>query len=653
MEKLQRLMIADLRSGRNGTDPPLSLKQPTQSYQGSAMAGSGECVEAINVDWYNASLARKRGGADSVSLTFTSGGPFTGKLSFLGRHVPTTDEAVAELWAVDDAATPVVGRMAGAATFTAPTLKDNLTGNGWDVTGASLNGKYFLSYKSAQARLHVWDPVAATVRRTGYPVPGAVTVADVGGGAYAAIARWYRVRWVHQTGGITDRRSEPGSITLFTPSGAGSAARITRPAAPGEGETHFEVEASLDSNTFYRIATEPIASAFYDDGGLTTLYSSFTLSDLSGTYLTQKSYKFLAVDSNRLLGFGSWTTTDKQNRVEFSALVGAFGDVGNDERVPLTNYIDLDENDSGAATGLVGPVFGAFYAFKYRQVWKLVPTGVATAPYSVFPLSKVVGAISHHGIKVAEDASGNPAIYFQSTRGPYRIGTRGLEYIGHPIEDLWLGPTKTVNLGATNVVSHAIYHSDKRQVWTWVATGSANDPDVKLVFDIEREAWSRHDGPSAAVRCSVMFANTLGATMSRDFKPYAGRTTGTVILKCDTATTNDAGTNFQSYIVTKPYALGGGLGGYFTVGQGTLVAQVSAGVTITQSLIRDFGLETRTATCLLTAQAAETRTQQLLDSGAMAGAGVVQLQIGDAAAVSNSWSLDVVTMQYRADQAIA
>src|SRR5262252_18023 len=58
----ERLIIGDLRRGRNGTDPPFSLQDQ-------------ECVEALNVDYYNATLARKRGGADALSLTFSAGGP--------------------------------------------------------------------------------------------------------------------------------------------------------------------------------------------------------------------------------------------------------------------------------------------------------------------------------------------------------------------------------------------------------------------------------------------------------------------------------------------------------------------------------------------------------------------------------------------------
>jgi len=634
------MVIGDLRKGRNGQDPPFSLHEQ-------------ECIEALNVDWWNATLARKRGGADALSLTFSAGGPFTGNISFLGRHVPGTDEGAAELWAIDDAATPVVGRLAGATTWTAPTLKDNLTGNAWEVTAASINGHYILAYASGVDRLHVWD--GSTVRRTGLAQAQAPTVANQGGGAYAATQRWYRIRWTVQSGGITVRRSDTGTSVAFTPSGAGAAARVTIPAVANEGETHWELEASSDNVTFYVIATTAIGTTFYDDTNTVDQYSNFDASPAAGTYLVQKSYKFVAVDQNRVLGFGSWQAADKQNRIEFSGIIGSTN-IADEERVPTNNYIDLDENDSGSATGLVGPVLGAFYAFKTRQVWKLVPTGVSTAPYSVFPLSKVIGAVSHHSIKVAEDETGNPSIYFMSVRGPYRLGARGLEYIGLPVEDLILGPTSTIALAAAKVVAHSVYYADKKQVWMWFATASAGsagtDPTTKIVWDVKRSAWSRHTGNTAAMRCSVMFANTVAASMSRDLKPYVGGQATNKILKCDTSSTSDDGTTFQAYVLSKPFALGG-LGTYATVGQGTLYAQVASGVTITQTLIRDFGLESTTATVSLTPTASETRIQRLIDSGHMGSCWAIQVMLGDASAIANAWAIDALTFEYRIDQDFA
>jgi hypothetical protein len=629
-------VIADLRGGRNGSDPPIAL-------------ADRECVEALNVDWYHATVARKRGGATAITNT----GIPAAQISFLGRHVPGTNDTLAELWAIDDSATPNWRRFLGTTAGSAPTVADAITGAlPWQTTAVSMNGKFFVAYSSAQARLHCWD--GSTVRRCGLAAPAAPTAGNTGAGTYAAVLRYYRVRWTTQASGVTVGRSEPGASVSFTPSGGGTAARVTRPTAAGESETHWELEGSTDNVTFYLLGTTILATTTYDDSAVTTTYSAGALSPLSGTYTLQKPYKYIAVDGNRVLGFGSWTSTDKQNRVEFSAIVGSTN-VSDDERVPTGNYVDFDEADSGPAVGLVGPVLGAFYAFKKYQVWKLVPSGTAAAPYNVLPISKVVGAVSHQAINIGEDATGNPCIYFLSARGPYRLGVQGLEYLGHAIEDCWFGPTSTMYLNPSNQIAHGVFYTDKGQWWVWITTGANNDPDTRLMYDVKTNGWARHTGPSAAGRCSVMFAKTptAGGLALGSLVPHVAPMSVGSIWKCDTTSQTDNGTNFQAYVLTKAYALAG-LGSLFTVGQGTLLAPTVSGVTITQSLIRDLGVETRTATVVLTAAGSETRLQALIDGAAMAGCGLVQFQWGDAAAIGTSqWQIDAVTVEYTRDASLA
>ena len=73
-----------------------------------------------------------------------------------------------------------------------------------------------------------------------------------------------------------------------------------------------------------------------------------------------------------------------------------------------------------------------------------------------------------------------------------------------------------------------------------------------------------------------------------------------------------------------------------------LTAETASGVTITLTLNRDFGLETTTATALLTASASETRVQQKFEGAAISQAGYLQFQVGDASAASNAWVLDSI-----------
>jgi hypothetical protein len=643
----KRLVISDLRGGRNGTEPPTVL-------------GDTTCVEALNVDWDDAAVAHKRLGASAVVLQGPGAGasPITGTVSFLGRHVPNSDDTMAELWMADDAfpnANICREQLGGSPGLVKPTITDPVTGNGWDVQGASIRSKYMLCYQSGQPRFHCWDPTTGSIRRTGIATPTpTLTAANTGSGTYPNVTRYYRVRAVTIVSGFVTRRSEPGAVSgAATPSGTGSGIVLTiTGGAPGEGETHWEVEASTDQVTFFVLGTTPIGST-YTDTTLTTNYVNLPVSPATGTYGLQRPYRFVVIDQNRVIGFGSYTATDPQNRLEFSGVIGSTN-ASDDERVPIGNYLDLDDNDSGPPTGLIGPVFGAFYVFKYRQVWKLIATGNATQPYALYSISKVVGAIHQNSIDLGEDAAGNPVVYFMSARGPYRLGTTGLQYIGLPNEDLWLGPTASVNYNSTTVVAHTVYHSDKRQVWFWFAIQPNNDPTIKLMYDVRRSAWARHGDQSANARCSVMFANTFGATSSRDLKPYIGYAGAVKSLwKCDDPQkSDDAGNLFQAFVLTKPYFLGGA-GAYCTVGQGTLLGIYRVGsVTITLTLTRDFGKESRTSTAYLNPVGSETRVQALFDAAGMAGAYAIQLQIGDAAQVSNRWLLDMVTVNYTRDQAV-
>ena len=613
----------------------------------------------MNVDFYRTRFAHKRNGMASVLSSFSSGGPFTGTISSVFRHLPSPDQTLAELWAVDDAATNVVGRMAGGTTFVAPTLKDAPTGNGYQWTGTSINGLLMLGYKSGTARMHCWDGV--TVRRTGLAATGAPTAADGGGGGgYAAVLRYYRQRSTVQSSGITVRRSEPSASVTFTPSGANLNATVTQATVINEGETHWEVEASTDNATFYRIATVAIGTATYADSAATSTYNTNPLSALTGVYTLQKPYKFVKADQNRLLGFGSWTATDKQSRLEISAVIGS-SDIGDAERVDnsaVNSYIDFDENDSGVPIGLAGPILGTFFVFKDRQTWQLTPTGVTTAPYQQLAISKSIGALNHDAIALGEDAAGNPALYWMSHRGPYRWSVNGLEYIGRNVEDLTLTGT-VLNLAASASVARTIYYGDKRQVWFWWATGSSNDCNQCGFYDLITGGWSRVNPLDALanVRCAVMFANTLGASMSYDLKPYVGQAQAVNRLwKADTGNT-DNGTNFAGYTITKAYEPGGA-GFYGSVGEPMLLAQAASGVSITDQCIGDFGAQSNSGSADIspTSQGrAETRVSVKISGAGFAGnLRFVQHQIGDnpnKPAPASAWTIERLVVPFSRAQA--
>lgn len=652
----QAIVIADLTGGRNDTDPPLSL-------------AANQAVEMLNVDWKDTTFARKRGG--SIAVAQTGGTAFGSGIQSMLRHVPGAAETGAELWATDGAGTPLTKRLTGGTTWADVSFDDAIASRPQDVVGASLNGKLFLAFDSTQDRLHVYDPslASARVRRVGFATPGAPSVADTGSGSYAAVLRYYRVRWIQVSGSTLVRRSEAGASQSFTPSGSGTGAVVTRPTAAGEGETHWEVDWSADNATWYKFNSfdagthVAIATTTSTDNDTAATNSGRGASDPAGMYARFPSVKYLIADGNRLLGAHAWEASGansggKTARVWFTPVLGS-ADKGDDERLVsqsnLKTFVDLNENDGGGITGLA-QINGTVYAFKYRQVYRLGPTGDVNAPYLPKRLRADIGCIAHKTICEGEDQHGNPALYFLSHRGPYRIvqieGVSIVQFLGRQNQVMW----RSMNLGASTVVAHAVYYPDLHQVWFWIATGSSDDPDTKMVFDVHLGfpdqngqivgGWVKHDGPSANARCSCMFSNTLGASMSRDLKPHLGRSVGTTIYKTDTSDLDDNSTDFQAYVKTRPIITLGELGRKVGLEEPYLLAKALTGVTITLTSDRDFGIETRTHTQVLTAAGSETRVFKKFEGAGVGEADVIQVQIGDGAAQDGAWSFDALKVPY-------
>jgi hypothetical protein len=537
---------------------------------------------------------------------------------------------------------------------------------------ASLTGGFSTTVNTA-----VWTPTGALnpaqYLGIGQPVlidARTYTVTAVNSTTFSSspnAAATYASATVQPQNSVVVRRSEFSPSTLFTPSGSKTGADVSANTRPVDGETHWELEGSRDDASYYVIGTFPITYPTYVSdvntypaSGNGTFNVGTAVSDIAGTYNLPSPYKFVAADSNRLLGFGSHDPQQKQNRVWYSMVLGDSVNggpyPGAVEVVKLGNYFDLDENDSGPATGLVGPFNGVWLAFKMNQIWKITTTGIATAPYAKFPISKKIGALPRT-IVVAEDEAGNPCVYFMTVHGPYRYtinpyGINQLEYIGYQVEDLILGNTSTLQMSstfgvvATRYLNHTIYVRDKRQVWFYVYVNGATEPYVKLVFSLGRggnslvspspSGWSVHRGPSAQAYASVVFSNTVGVDTSRDLKPYIGQTTANTILKCDTGTT-DAGTPYQAYVTSRAYT--SGLHRNQVVARCYVLA-AAANTTLTLTLTGDAGKQTASFTANLAATATETRVRKRFDDAGMADIGSVSFTLGDAAPVDNAWTLD-------------
>lgn len=609
-------------------------------------------LEMVNVDLYRASFARKRGGSSTV-FSGTTNQAFTGVMSFIGRHVPGADPTAAELWGIDAAATPVVQRLAGGTAWSTPTLKDAITGTPQDVVGVSFNGKYFLAYKSAVDRLHCWD--TATVRRAGLATPAAATVADTGSGTYAATKRYYRTAYAILSGSVRLFQSEESPSVSFTTSGSGNAARVTKPASIVEGETHWILYGSADDQVYYELAVTAVGTTTYDDVATPADYASNDADPLIGSHVVWSSVKYLMATDDHLIGAGSYEG-GKSSRVWWSGVTGQTR-VGDDESVITTldvsNYADLNEHDGGDITGVGGPLGTYPIIFKRNQVWKLVPTGTDNPFYRPVPVFKGsgLGCIRHQTIVMAEDAAGRPAIYWLDEQGPYRMGSDGPQCLVDDIQDLW----DTVNLSASSVVAHGVYYPKLKQIWWWIATGTNNSPDTKIVFDIRkgrpyedgrvRDGWLKHDGVSAAAQCSCLFSTTLGASMARTLKPYIGKTSGTVLLQCDTSATDDAGTAFQAY-VDLPDTHFGGIGNLCLMSNPILIGSAGS-QSLAVSMVRDYGTDTLGPSSVsMAAAGSEARVLRVVEAIEAADAGAIRVRVGDAAAVSNGWTLDAVTLLY-------
>jgi hypothetical protein len=664
-------IILDLTGGRNGGDSPLVVPQ-------------NQCVEAVNVDWVIGQVANRRHGATALALA--GGTAPTGPFNYLTRYQPGVNEGAAELWSVDSAATPLVKRLAGGTSWADVPMTDPITGEAQHIQTATLNGKLYIAYKSAVDRLHVYDPNMTTpiIRRVGIdPGTAAPTVANTGIGTYAATPRFYRVRFalIDTIFGAPVRvsLSEPTPSVAFTPSGSGTSARVTRPTVPtGESVSHWILEGSTDNVLFYElnatllaISGTVIATTTYDDAALPSTYSSMPLSDLLGTYTLWTAVRYLRSDGNRLLGAGAYMPAGNTSRVWWSPVLGS--GTADDERIPITaqtqttnglrNYDDVGERNGGGITGIGGPISGSrIYIFKYREIHLATPTGDPVVPYLFRKLTGGgpngaggIGNIDASMIVESFDDAGNAAVYFWSETGPYRLGAGGLERIYWDIRDI----VSTVNLSATVKVGHGLFYTNFMQVWWWLSVASDNEPTIKVVFDVRkgrtvsagevRQGWAQHNGLSCQCRTATLFANTVAASMSRDLKPYVGRSGATArILKCDASLTtlDDDGTPYQGYVTTRPLVATNRSGRQYGMDSPVVVATAAPGVLLQVSSVTNFGYASRSARIDLTPSGhGETRVVRKVEGLEDASFDTAQLTIGDEVpSLQADWTIDQITI---------
>lgn len=572
-------------------------------------------------------LGRRRRNFAAFSLT---SGP-TGKVQVLTRTVdPST--SIEEMWAFSgstDAHRFVLG------TWSSVTLTD--TPATFSTTNfvhtAAHNGKYFLAYNSAENRLHLWD--GSAVRRVGIGKPAAVTVADTGAGAYAATARYYRTSQRIKDGTDIIAESELSDAVSFTPSGAGTAARITK-SATEDSATHWVVwgliGTSGDTYDLYEeLAEIAVGTTTYDDSTNPADYDGDFPAQL-GLHIPPPSCKLLLSDGNRLLMAGAYETsaaadetTPKSSRVWFTRVLGS-SDNGDDETIPNTttqkNWIDIGESDGDLIVALAGPINGIVYVFKRESIWRLIPTGIDTTPYREERLTNAAGSSptylpseagtrsQAYTVVMAEDQVGQPSLYFWFQNRCYQISSAGV------IDELSADIYPPLNANETSYMSPqagVYWPSQKTVVWATGQYGSTSEAKYRLLLYVPslaarddlgqlRGGWfpwnpsmaSGTDTTGFIALTTQNWFHTVTLVCGGNTGGAAG-TTATIGGTNSYSQVSDAGGTFTPSVTSKAWLLGGG-GLNVTCEEPYLEASRDADATPTISYIGDYGVQTLSAT---------------------------------------------------------
>ena len=519
-------IISSLRGGLN-EHPPASISDD-------------QCTIANNVEWVTSPLGERRKGAVGIDLgtSLLAGCNF---IMWMHRHTPVSNQAETQLWAMGHKDGVALLAYKDTVWHDVP-MPDPLIFDGaaeYHVDAQSLHGKLFIAYKSAVNRLHVWD--GTEFRRTGlasiYTGVQPLVVNMAGTATGFTKYRYYRIRFVKMVSGVVVLRSEPGAPVGFMPSGTAPGAQVERTVAPGESETHWELEAGQDNVLYYRVATTPIATLHANDTTPDDQYATvngigWPLTEDIGDYSLLPSCRHLSADEDRLVLGSSWSDPRITSRVMWTPPAGAVG-VANDERMALdTNpYLDLDTYEGGDITALSSTVNGYIYATKWRHIYQLIRTGVPTRAYEAVPLTKQRGAIPGSLVE-GFDQGGKPFCFILDPDiGPCMVGgAQGIEPCGDDLIATW----PHVNVDAI-LPCRSLYFPEKRQVMWWVAYDSQS-PNLRIVLHtnlMRRElegtrgssgGFALWYGASAIIFACCLYSDNIdtGGLRTRRLKPFVG-----------------------------------------------------------------------------------------------------------------------------------
>ena len=367
------------------------------------------------------------------------------------------------------------------------------------------------------------DPLRQVPHRwVGLPQPAVPSIANTGAGAYAATLRYYRVRWAEYLGSTQTRRGEPSTSVSFTPSGAGTAARITAPSGPTStyGATHWEIEASTDNVNFYLLTTKALGTTTYDDSAATTTYSAGTVSETVGDYTEPPTCRAIAVDRDRVLFAGGWT--ENLSRVWYTPVLGSPG-LADEERVPTDNYVDVEAHDDDEIRAVVGPIGGAMLVFKRRSIFRLVRTGNVEAPYEVIKIAEGLGCEGVDHVCLGMNASNSESAYFANTQGAYRYDpNEGITRLSDDLHPAWDG-------ASPGGVLYRVLPYPQRNA---ILFG-------EYAFDIASGGWTWQDWTRGSAKLQ-MLVRRIGYEQAYLYLPSFGATADGVYLADSDLTTTDA-----------------------------------------------------------------------------------------------------------------
>lgn len=259
---LKPLVIEDLTGGFDDLNSPHQLE-------------ADQCTLARNIEFWNSTMGERRLGCAPVDLT-GSGLEDETSLVFAVEWFPDGGTTLPEWFCV--AATPgtsvSIARRDNTGTWHTITPLDDAVLTAapaiYAIQACSINGKLFVAYPSTEDRMHVWD--GTNLRRAGLEQPDAPTAASFSSGSGLQGIRYYRVRFViHDASDNVLVRSEPSESVSVIPTGAEGSIRITRPVTySDQAATHWELEASSDNVTFYRMQYTTVAITIQDDLTVTT-----------------------------------------------------------------------------------------------------------------------------------------------------------------------------------------------------------------------------------------------------------------------------------------------------------------------------------------------------------------------------------------------